>query len=189
MIWIDTALKSAALASTIIATLRAGSRMAYLLEHDAIGVMEGPVIRNTNESYPLFELSEAFRHCVRLSIVPDQYENVQTTRQPVVADVEPYPLSPRPYISHVDKEVKKTNDTTTSTKNRPRLEDNQTRHSFWKQQFNYVASALPTFPSSISNTRRLIAKAPHVASFLGGKFWNRRRDSREKSQIDDEGKV
>ncbi|CAJ1889737.1 unnamed protein product [Cylindrotheca closterium] len=101
--WLDLALKGIGLASTIIATLRAGSRLAFLAEHDAIGILEGPTITrpSINESdkenesgASLFEISEAFRHCVRLSFAPHYYHNVQF-QQPVSAVVEPYPLSGR----------------------------------------------------------------------------------------------
>jgi hypothetical protein len=116
MIWVDVALKTVALASTIIATLRAGSRAVYLMEHDAIGIMDGPLItksvRDINETNPLLELSEAFRHSVRLSIAPQFYENVQTA-QPVfqkAAVGRPYPLSPRPYLELVEHVSKKNSD-------------------------------------------------------------------------------
>lgn len=61
--------------------------------------MEGPTISRPagNETSPLFELSEAFRHCVRLSIAPQFYSNVKL-QQPVSTVVEPYPLSNRPYL-------------------------------------------------------------------------------------------
>lgn len=103
--WLDVALKGIGLASTIIATLRAGSRAVFLVDRDAIGILEGPTITRPNASESdnddggtsLFELSEAFRHCVRLSFAPHLYENVKL-RQPVSTVVEPYPLSTRPYI-------------------------------------------------------------------------------------------
>ena len=98
MVWLDTALAGASILSTVIATLRAGSRGVYLLNHDSIGIMNGPQIQRPagNETNPLFDLSEAFRHCVRLSIAPQYYENV-TFQRPVQQIVEPYPLYPQPY--------------------------------------------------------------------------------------------
>jgi len=102
---LDLALKGIGLASTIIATLRAGSRVAFLADHNAIGILEGPTITRPpiNESdkeyesaTSLFEVSEAFRHCVRLSFAPHFYQNVKF-QQPVATVVEPYPLSARPY--------------------------------------------------------------------------------------------
>jgi hypothetical protein len=110
--WIDVVCSGFAILSTIVATLRAGSRILYLSAHQAIGVMEGPMIlplstslgipqlhetnqtsgnnsntnyyydnqttRNSSTSYTaLYELSENFKHCVRLSTMPSRYENVQ----------------------------------------------------------------------------------------------------------------
>ena len=67
--------------STIVATLRASSRLLYITQHGSIGIMDGPLIlppssTNATEISPLYELSENFKHCVRLSVVPDLYDNV-----------------------------------------------------------------------------------------------------------------
>lgn len=108
MMWIDIVLKSFTAALTVIATWRAGSRAAYLMDHQRIGIMEGPVIQKPqwNETNPMFELSEAFRHCVRLSIQPFLYDNVHM-EQKVTKVVEPYlSLSPRPYIPQASEEDK-----------------------------------------------------------------------------------
>ena len=75
VVWIEGALAIVAYASTIIATLRAGSRGLYLVEHDHIGVMDGPLIlgpsdRNESVASQLWELSFAFQESVRLSVSP-----------------------------------------------------------------------------------------------------------------------
>ena len=100
--WIDVFCSGFAILSTIVATLRAGSRVLYISEHQMIGVMKGPMIlppsgtneteivfssnssgedenKNTtkNRDYELYELSENFKHCVRLSNRPSLYQNVQ----------------------------------------------------------------------------------------------------------------
>jgi len=86
VVWLDGALAVLAYASTIIATLRAGSRGLYLMEHDQIGVMDGQLIlgptgRNETESSLLWELSFAFQESVRLSVAPHlfAYELVDDT--------------------------------------------------------------------------------------------------------------
>lgn len=112
--WIDVALRSFAVISTIVATLRAGSRMLYIAAHQSIGVMNGPMIlppnnnninsttnssHTTGQSYALYELSESFKHCVRLSVAPSLYQNVQ--QHVPHADTKGVdrkePFHPRPY--------------------------------------------------------------------------------------------
>jgi hypothetical protein len=90
--WIEIVFNGFAILSTIVATLRAGSRILYISEHQSIGVMNGPLIlppsvttNITNQNIPLYELSENFKHCVRLSIVPNLYTNVKH-QVPVNAD-------------------------------------------------------------------------------------------------------
>ena len=82
MVWLDTALAGVSILSTVIATLRAGSRGIYLINHNAIGIMDGPRIQRPvgNETNLLFELSESFRHSVRLSFASQYYENVTVCR-------------------------------------------------------------------------------------------------------------
>jgi len=192
MIFVDLALRTAALASAIIATLRAGSRVAYLLEHDVIGIMEGPVVRNTNETNPLFELSEAFRHCVRLTIVPDQYENVET-RRPATTAVEQYPLSPRPYFAEEETTTEASNEMNTSATNDqviPQIESKSKPNvSFWKRQYNAVATAFTTVPSTISHTGKYLAVTPQVVSYWSSRVWNWKREKSDESDIEDEGKT
>jgi hypothetical protein len=106
MLSLDGILHGFAILSAIAATLRAGSRAVYIAEHHVIGIMDGPLIlppsaasTTTVVSPPsssssntigvttttsiqsshtaLYELSECFQHCVRLSILPTLYENVE----------------------------------------------------------------------------------------------------------------
>lgn len=103
MVWLDTALAGVSILSTVIATLRAGSRGIYLINHNAIGIMDGPRIQRPvgNETNMLFELSEAFRHSVRLSFATQYYENVtvcRTVSKVEEEEKEAYTLYPKPYI-------------------------------------------------------------------------------------------
>lgn len=102
MLSIDAILNGFAVLSAIVATLRAGSRAIYISEHHSIGVMDGPLILPpslqttttisasspssavkitttcvTSTHHALYELSETFRHCVRLAVLPSLYENVE----------------------------------------------------------------------------------------------------------------
>jgi len=177
------AMKTAALASAVIATLRAGSRVAYLSEHDAIGVMDGPVIQNTNETYPLFELSEAFRHCVRLSFAPGFYQNVQS-RQPVKQTVEPYNLSPQPYrarrvVNDDKKEPEATEKVENATKIIERIEYNSPKKSFWRRQRDSIVETFASVPSALSQARDYVSMAPHMASYWMDTLWNWRREKVE----------
>jgi len=67
-------LKAAAYVSTIVATLRAGSRVLYLHNHNGtLGVMEGPLIQfdYTNDtSLNLFDVARGFSVAVRLGMAP-----------------------------------------------------------------------------------------------------------------------
>mmetsp|Transcript_30463 Transcript_30463/g.46129 ORF Transcript_30463/g.46129 Transcript_30463/m.46129 type:complete len:494 (-) Transcript_30463:197-1678(-) len=80
MIFTDILLTSLAYASIIIATLRASSRLLYLLEHGSIGAMEGPLILGPNEmkdiasATPVWDLSYAFQQGVQLSLFPEFFE-------------------------------------------------------------------------------------------------------------------
>jgi len=80
MIFADLILSSLAYASMIIATLRAGSRVLYLTEHDCIGVMQGPSILGPNDvdnladATPLWDLSHAFQQGVQLALYPEDFE-------------------------------------------------------------------------------------------------------------------
>lgn len=193
MIWVDVAVKTAAVASAIIATLRAGSRAAYLLEHDGIGIMEGPTIKNTNESYPLFELSEAFRHCVRLSIAPDHYENVQQ-KQPVTTVIEPYPLSPKPYLprkSHTESSGSAAVDTDEADETvvTQETEGNEALlPSFWSRQYTAFTRTISTVPSSINYTGKYLARTPQIASYWTSRLWNKKREEPEECNLEEDGK-
>jgi hypothetical protein len=195
MIWVDVALRTAALASAIIATLRAGSRATYLLEHDTIGIMEGPTIQknsNNETSSPLFELSEAFRHCVRLSSSPGYYENVQR-KQPVLTVVEPYPLSPKPYLPR--KTQTKSDVTTveniveaTETAVVKQIEESKAITSFWGRQYSTFARTLSAVPSSISYTGKYLGMTPQLVSYWTARFWNLKREEPEEIELEEDGK-
>ena len=196
MLWIDVALKSGALAATVIATLRAGSRVSYLLEHDAIGIMEGPTIANSNESYPLFELSESFRHCVRLGIAPHLYEHVQS-KLPVTTVVEPYPLSQRPYLPRrtIRQETTETDDTSTDESIPDEslvpeaVAQAEKEPSLWSLPYRSFKSAVSTVPSSISYTRKYLAITPQLASYWSSRLWNWRTETDEESDVEEDGKA
>lgn len=185
MIWLDVAMKTAALASAIIATLRAGSRAVYLLDHDGIGIMDGPVIQNTNETYSLFELSEAFRHCVRLSIAPDHYENVQT-KKPVATVVEPYPLSPRPYlptrgIEEVENDCIDVPDVATLV---AKGEDAIVKKSFWSRQYDATSRILSSVSSSWNYTGQFLVMTPQFLSYWSNRAWNWKQSNNEQQESD-----
>lgn len=87
----DALLSVAAYALATIATLRAGSRVSYLISHDEIGVMEGPLILPPNNltnndtevvpTNPLYELADAFRLSVHLALSPPLYHIMDTDDQ------------------------------------------------------------------------------------------------------------
>lgn len=80
---LDRCIGALAIAQTILATLRASSRVLYIINGGKIGVMEGPLIeppsnettattkRNTNN---LWDMSVAFRHGVSLALNRDAYD-------------------------------------------------------------------------------------------------------------------
>ena len=71
---LNSLIQIAAYLSTIIATLRAGSRVLYLQQHNGtLGVMDGPLIefQYTNDtSVNLFDISRGFATAVKVSLVP-----------------------------------------------------------------------------------------------------------------------
>lgn len=98
--WVDGFVALVAYAATIVATLRAGSRALYLLEHDHIGVMEGPQIlgpedaaKTTAEPSPLWNICFAFTQSVQLALAPHSMEH----RVEFIAEEEPEPYSLSPY--------------------------------------------------------------------------------------------
>jgi len=196
MLWIDLVFRAATLISAIVATLRAGSRIVYLRDHEGIGIMDGPTIQNTNETYPLFELSEAFRHCVRLSFSPEYYENVQW-RQPVETVVEPYPLSPRPYIQpeeteDFDEEISVSNSTELlQNVIESSVGESQTRITRWRNHYRSMLGRVRSIPSSVSGTFEYLAMAPQVFSYFTNQMWRRRLGRTDESnlELDDEGKT
>ena len=110
----DTLLAVLAYGSTLVATLRAGSRALYFMEHDQIDVMEGPLILGPNdviilpngtatiEISPLWELASVFQESVRLALDPDSIEyrvlsvGVPQEGKEDAQEREPYSLSPFP---------------------------------------------------------------------------------------------
>jgi hypothetical protein len=108
----DTFLAAFAYGSALVATLRAGSRALYLMEHDQIDVMDGPLIlgphdvtilpngTSTIEVSPLWELASVFRESVRLALEPNTMEyrvlSVGMPQDDNEKDKEPYSLSPFP---------------------------------------------------------------------------------------------
>lgn len=108
----DTFLAILAYGSTLVATLRAGSRALYLMEHDQIDVMDGPLILGPNdvtilpngtatiEVSPLWELASVFQQSVRLALEPDTMEyrvlSIGTSQDEQQEEKEPYSLSPFP---------------------------------------------------------------------------------------------
>lgn len=108
----DLVLAILAYGSMIVATLRAGSRALYLMEHDQIGVMDGPLILGPNdvtilqkgtatvEVSPLWELACVFQQSVRLALEPETMEyrilSVGTPHDDGELEKEPYSLSPFP---------------------------------------------------------------------------------------------
>jgi hypothetical protein len=105
--WSDGVLAAFALVSTLVATLRAGSRALYLIEHEHIDAMEGPLIlgpadmksNETLEPSPLWELAQLFQKGVRLALDPGSMEyrvlSVETPQNEELVQ-EPYSLSPFP---------------------------------------------------------------------------------------------
>lgn len=103
----DGVLAVFAFVSALVATLRAGSRALYLIEHEHIDVMEGPLIlgpadvklNETVESSPLWELVQLFQQGVQLALDPGRMEYrvipVETPQNEKLAQ-EPYSLSPFP---------------------------------------------------------------------------------------------
>ncbi|KAI2501262.1 Phosphatidylinositol-4-phosphate 5-Kinase [Fragilaria crotonensis] len=89
-----------AYASVIVATLRAGSRAMYLVEHNTIGVMQGPLIlgphdvENRSVASPVWDLSYPFQEGVRLALFPElfQYQTDDVT-------IESYDMTPHPHLA------------------------------------------------------------------------------------------
>jgi hypothetical protein len=86
MFFLERALSAFALAQTIIATLRSGSRALYILKSGSIGVMDGPLIlqpvANTTDSPLLWEVSTAFRHGVELALMDRSAVHVAPSHHP-----------------------------------------------------------------------------------------------------------
>jgi 1-phosphatidylinositol-4-phosphate 5-kinase len=78
MVFLERVLSTFAVIQTIVASIRSGSRAAYILKGGAIGVMEGPLIMppdsNATERSPLYDIATAFRYSVELALHPHRYE-------------------------------------------------------------------------------------------------------------------
>lgn len=182
MIWLDAVLKATALASAILASLRASSRASYLLTHEGIGVMDGPVIQKSNETYALFELSEAFKHCVQLASTPQRYQNLQTN-VPVTRVFEAYPLSQVPYLG--DDGLQRSSplyNPNDSTYVPPVVGPNDFKSSLrrssselWRRQTRRVRGLVSMIPTSLSETKQYFTITPKVFNYWGKKVWNLRR--------------
>lgn len=101
--WSDSVLAALTYVSTLVATLRAGSRALYLIEHEHIDVIEGPLIlgpgMKSNETSPLWELAQLFQQGVRLALDPGSMEyRVLSVEKPHDEELvqKPYSLSPWP---------------------------------------------------------------------------------------------
>jgi hypothetical protein len=180
MIWIDVALKAVALVSAMIATLRAGSRAVYLLENGSIGVMDGPLILpSKNETNPMFELSEAFRHCVRLSLFPQFYEKTTRRSHKILSPPrEPYRLSPapqKPYSGppkdsdeYVDEEIEKMVEAITWVEDTP---------SLIRRRMDQIKGVLPGISASVSTrlekSKAILSVAPKITSYWAKRVLNR----------------
>jgi hypothetical protein len=180
MIWIDAAFQALAIVSAVIATLRAGSRAAYLLENGSIGFMAGPLILpSENETNPMFELSEAFRHCVRLSIFPQFYEKtVQRSHKILSPPREPYHLSPVPQKpssgppkesdEYVDGEIEKLVETIIWEEDTP---------SLIRRRMDRIKRVLPWISASVSTrlerSKEILSVTPSIASYWAKRVLNR----------------
>ena len=77
--WFPLMLSSWITISTIVSTLRAGSRVWYLLGHQGrIGRMDGPLITSSNSTNPIiYESTLGFRHAVSLAFQQQQQQQQQ----------------------------------------------------------------------------------------------------------------
>ena len=108
MFGLDGILLAVAYATAITASLQAGSRAKYLLEHNEIGVKEGPLILppTENETSPLWNLVQVFQRSVELGLMYHlDEERHGFVRQSSIGKLgtgsdgnvdEPYSLSPFP---------------------------------------------------------------------------------------------
>lgn len=100
-----------ACATAVISSLQAASRAKYLLEHNEIGIKEGPLILPPvgNESSPLWDLVQVFQHSVQFGLLyhldADEHGFVVQPSSELLDlsiagqhdyKMEPYSLSPYP---------------------------------------------------------------------------------------------
>ena len=111
MIGVDEVFRLAACVTAVISSLQAASRAKYLLEHNEIGIKEGPLILPPigNETSPLYDLVQVFQRSVQLSLMhrldgndygfvvqPSSELLGVSTEQNDYKLSEPYSLSPFP---------------------------------------------------------------------------------------------
>ena len=110
MIAVEGILRLAACATAVISSLQAASRAKYLLEHNEIGIKEGPLIEPPigNETSPLWDLVQVFQRSVQLGLMHhldgDRYGFVVQPSSELLDipteqhdyKMEPYSLSPFP---------------------------------------------------------------------------------------------
>ena len=106
MIGLDAVFACVTYTAAVIATLQAGSRAKYLIEHNEIGVKKGtPVLPPTgNETSALWELAQVFQQSVELGLSyrrdPDEHgfviQNSLEAKEEHEYDTDGYSLSPFP---------------------------------------------------------------------------------------------
>ena len=191
--WLDLVFRGISITSAIIATLRAGSRISYIREHDVIGVMDGPVIlkgSHNNETNPMFEISEAFRHSVRLSYHPEYYEYVRqnvparsvvksrkTTTTTTVSSsekpVELYQLSGQPYIIETSKRITDNNEEG-QNETSSSVDDGDTKKpstGFVRRQLSLVGSGIMIVPNICWYSAKQISKTPQSVLYVAKRVW------------------
>lgn len=120
MIGVEGILSVAAYATAVIASLQAGSRAKYLLEHNEIGVKSGPLIQppTGNETSPLWDLVQVFQQSVQLGLMHHldgedhglfvrqlSLEQIDASKNEHDHNIEPYSLSPFPKAPTEDERL------------------------------------------------------------------------------------
>lgn len=177
--------------SAAVATLRAGSRFLYLMEHDHIDVMDGPLILGPRdvtilsngtasvEISPLWELASVFQQSVRLALEPDtmEYRVLSVGAMPQKEndeEKEPYSLSPFPVKKRGIVVEEQDSVETVANESSHTLEDDDDNVDVEIQAEDIVGerssdrlSKPPSFVSRIS-MRGMLGKVPLVGRWMGG---------------------
>jgi len=99
MIALEGIVSLVAYVTATIASLQAGTRARYLLEHNEIGVKDGPLILPTppdsNETSPLWDLVHVFQQSVQLGLLHHHYDRR--------FDQGEYILTIQPATDHIGK--------------------------------------------------------------------------------------